>query len=278
MVGNGTMASSSSPRAAHHRAAAVAGTVAALLLAAVPVVAQEGPQEPLVTDRPDATESTETVVPGRFQLESGYTYQRFADLRLHQVGEILLRIGALDRLEVRVGLDSYLHEETLGTTAEGLADSSLGVKLKLLDNGGTGSARPDLAVLVSTTLPTGASEVSADAAQPEVRLATAWELPGGVGLGANFLYGWAEDTGRQERFNELGSSVALGYGLTEVVGVFVEHFGTYPLEDGLEDENFVNGGLTFLLGPDAQLDARVGYGLNGRDDDVFVGFGSAFRW
>ncbi|MFQ5990494.1 MAG: hypothetical protein ACE5K9_11330 [Candidatus Methylomirabilales bacterium] len=32
--------------------------------------------DPLVTDRPDFTESTETVAPGRFQIEAGYTFSR----------------------------------------------------------------------------------------------------------------------------------------------------------------------------------------------------------
>lgn len=299
MIDGGTRSSASSAGRGERggvreaRRAAVAGLVAAsVLLAATPALSQEqseGPSgEPLVTDRPDATESTETVVPGRLQLESGYTYQRVGDLRLHQVGEVLLRVGAVDRLEIRVGLESYLHEEVVGTTgpattavgmtAEGWGDTSVGLKWKLMDAGRAGSARPDVAVLASTTLPTGASAVSASAAQPEVRLATAWELPRGVGLGANLFYTWAEDTEREERFGELGSSVAVGVGLTDAVGAFVEHFGSYPLEEGLEAENFVNGGITLLLSPDAQLDARLGYGLNGRDDDVFVGLGSAFRW
>lgn len=262
---------------------AVAGAAVGLLLALAPAwaaaqaTAQEEAREPLVTDRPDATESAETVAPGRLQLESGYSYQRSGELRLHQVGEVLLRVGAVDRVEVRVGIDSYLHEQVLGTTASGWGNTSLGLKWKLLGAGSGGPARPDLAMLVSTTLPTGTAAVSSPAAEPEVRLASAWELPGDIGLGANVSWGWVDDE-RRQRFGELGSSVALGIGLTDALAAFVEHFGTYPLRDGLDDENFVNGGVTVLLGPDAQLDARLGHGLNGRENDVFVGFGSAFRW
>ena len=43
-------------------------------------------------------------------------------------------------------------------------------------------------------------------------------------------------------------------------------------------EDYVNGGVTFLAESDFQLDARIGYGLNGLDDDFFVGFGSGVRW
>ena len=43
-------------------------------------------QEPMVTDRPDFTESTSTVMPGVYQLEAGYTFARFGRTDTHQIG------------------------------------------------------------------------------------------------------------------------------------------------------------------------------------------------
>ena len=56
-----------------------------------------------------------------------------------------------------------------------------------------------------------------------------------------------------------------------------EYFGAYPAGEH-DSENYLNGGVTYLINNDLQLDGRVGYGLNGRDDDFFVGFGTAVRW
>ncbi|MGH7563856.1 MAG: hypothetical protein ACREK5_05485, partial [Gemmatimonadota bacterium] len=74
---------------------------AAVLLAAVPIPAILNAQivAPLVTDRPDFTESALTVPRGDPQLESGYTLTRADDADEHALGEVLLRIGVAGRLE-----------------------------------------------------------------------------------------------------------------------------------------------------------------------------------
>ncbi len=73
-------------------------------------------QEALVTDRPDFTESTETVKLGRFQLEGGYTFTRIDNNKEHTLGELLLRIGARQRLELRIGISSYALTRSPGGT------------------------------------------------------------------------------------------------------------------------------------------------------------------
>ncbi len=63
---------------------------ALILLGSSEWCAAHGAQaEPLVTDRPDFTESAETVAPGLFQLESGYTFTRRGDDKEHALGEFL---------------------------------------------------------------------------------------------------------------------------------------------------------------------------------------------
>ena len=245
------------------------------------VLAQEsqtGGEDPLVTDRPDATESPETVRPGRFQIEGGYTLLGVDELREHSLGEILVRVGVVDRIELRFGLNSYSWLRTPDGTVSGLSDTSFGLKAKLVQGNGSGLASPTLALLVSTTLPTGADEFSSGGAEPDIRLAAAWELSERVGLASNIGWAYANDRDAGERFHELASSVALGYGLSERWGAFIEYFGFYPVDQVRPSENFVDGGLTYLVRPDFQLDGRVGYGLNGADDSFFVGFGTTARW
>ena len=77
----------------------------ALLLLAIPATAEDPPE--LITDRPDQTESPNTVPLGFYQLELGATFNvneigSFRNETL-SVPETLLRIGLSDRLELRLG-------------------------------------------------------------------------------------------------------------------------------------------------------------------------------
>lgn len=262
----------------------VSATVLAVSLAMPSAAAAQQPSqgeaesaEPLVTDRPDATESTETVAAGRFQLESGYTYDRLEGETTHSLGELLLRVGVLDRMEVRFGFNSYQWVRFAGATLAGVEDAEIGMKVGLVEGDpGHGFDRPTVALLVSASLPTGSSVFREHGVQPELRGAVAWDLSERLGLSSNLAWGWASE--EDMRFQQGAASLALGYGWTDRVGTFLEYFGTYPESRGGPHVHFVNGGATYLLDADAQLDARLGVGLNGRDDDYFFGFGSAWRW
>lgn len=232
---------------------------------------------PLVTDRPDATESAETVGPGMVQLEAGYTFSRVERTDSHSLGEVLVRVGVSDAFELRAGFNSYEWARGPALSADGFSDTSVGIKWRLSEGGPAGSGRPALALIAATSLPTGADDFSDDGAQPELILAAGLDLSERVGLGANVGWSHRRDPDLDRRFSELIASLALGYGLSERWGAYAEYFGTYGL-DGRADESFVNGGLTYLVSRDLQLDGRVGYGLNGRDDDLFVGLGAAVRW
>lgn len=231
----------------------------------------------LVTDRPDATESPETVAPGRFQLESGYTFTNVEGVRTHTLGEFLLRVGVRDNIELRFGLNSYALVRGGALRADGLENFSVGAKIRVVSGGGVGHARPTVAILVGTSIPTGSDTIDGSSAQPEARIAAAWDLSEVVSVATNLIWSSIKGDALDERFNEWGVSLALGYVLSDRWGAYLEYFGAYP-SAGRGTEDFVNAGLTYLISNDLQLDARVGYGLNDRDDDFFVGAGTAIRW
>ena len=233
---------------------------------------------PLVTDRPDATESSETVGKGLFQLEAGYTFANFERVDVHSIGEFLLRIGVLhENVELRLGFNSYSLVRGADVDASGLQNVGIGAKVRLLSGGGVGHARPTIAVLVATTIPTGSEDIEPRSARPEARLAAAWDLSNRLSLGTNLIWSSIKDGDLEERHTAQGLSTALGYGLSDRWGAYFEYFGVYPTGER-DSENYLNGGVTYLISNDLQLDGRVGYGLNGRDDDFFVGFGTAVRW
>ncbi len=240
--------------------------------------AQGSEPEPLVTDRPDFTESPETVAPGRFQLEAGYTFTRRGDDKQHALGELLLRVGLWHQIELRLGGNSYVWLDSPDGDADGFEDLSLGVKIKLVDGSKRLElTRPTVGVIVATTLPTGDDVLGEDEPQPEFILAMAWDLSERFSLGSNLNYAYASED--DDRFHQFSGSLALGYKLTEKWGAYIEYFGFVPASDDGPNASFFDGGLTYLVTNDLQLDARVGVGVfNADSPDYFTGVGVSWRW
>jgi Putative MetA-pathway of phenol degradation len=237
-------------------------------------------QEPLVTDRPDFTESAETVPAGRFQLEAGVTHERVGqgDVDLTTFGEALLRIGIAERLELHVGLPSFGRVETAGNSLSGWTDGSLGLKWKLaaLPAGSGGRGGLDLALLAGTSAPSGDNDFTSDAWEPEVKLAAATTLTERAALSGNV--GWARAADFDERFDRYSGSLSLGLAWNDRLGSYFEVYGfdgEAPFEGS---SSFANSGFTWLLSDDLQLDLRVGTGLGDSEPEWFVGAGFGARW
>lgn len=238
-----------------------------VLLATPPLAFSSGPllgQEPLVTDRPDFTESAVSIVPGRVQVEAGATFESGDEVDAWSVGELLARIGVISGVELRVGVPSWIDVDGL----DGFDDAFLGGKVEIPASDTWGTA-----VLFGTTVPVGDEEVAAAEWQPEVVFALERDLSERVGVGFNG--GWSRPVEGEERVDELFGSAAVGFDLGGGWGAFGETFGFVTDGDG---RAFVNGGITRLIGLDLQLDARVGAGVGGASDVWFAGVGFSRRW
>ena len=74
------------------------------------------------------------------------------------------------------------------------------------------------------------------------------------------------------------ASLAAAVALSEKVGAYVEYFGFYPNAEHSDAAHTINGGLTYLINNNFQIDWRIGAGLNEEADDFFTGVGFAFRF
>jgi len=247
--------------------------LAAVLSGVFPASSMAQSEAPLVTDRPDFTESAVTVPRGDVQLESGYTFTRAEDGDEHALGEILLRIGLVERLEARIGLGSHAWMTAAGNDPSGFEDPSLGLKAVLAQEETAGVAA---AVLAATSIPIGDRDVGEDDWQPEIKLAVSRGLSEALALAANAGYARASEGG--EGFDQGSASLSLGMGLSERWGAYAETYGTFPVSPSGDDEAVLNGGFTFLVHPLLQLDARAGAGLTDAAPDFFLGVGIARRW
>ncbi len=235
--------------------------------------------DPLVTDRPDFTESALAVAPGVVQLELGYTLTRGGAVNTHTLGEVLLRIGIVPRAELRVGLNSFAWDDDPLGDNTGLEDASVGLKVELANGGGAlgfDLLKPRVALLLSTTIPTGGAAFGEEDLRPGAVLALSWDVSERVGLGANANVAAASEAG--DRYGQFSGAVSVGVSLTERVGAYGEYFMFAPSGPGDDATGFLNGGFTFLVSNDFQFDARAGIGLYGTDTDLFVGAGLARRF
>ena len=254
--------------------------LAGLLALSLPASAAE---EPLVTDRPDQTESAEVVPKGTLQLEAGWTFTRddegAAWLEQHEIPQTLLRVGVSRRIELRFGWDGYATSEIESPAGrvdhDGVGDASLGLKALLRPATGR---EPQIALLAGTTLPVGDDEVTSDEADPELRLALAHDLTDRLSLGYNVGVARESEPGEGSRELAFGT-VALGIGLGDRTGMFLELFGDTPLDSGDGDGAIsFDAGVTYLLRETVQLDLAAGRRLGGAAPDWFLGVGLSWRW
>lgn len=263
------------PTKAGHAAEGLAALLVVVALGPAGLTAQQAEDEPrpLVGDRPDFTESAVAVSPGRVQVEAGYTFTRAGEDRVHDLGEALVRVGVVPRAELRIGVNSFSVRDPVGAgTDSGMRDVSLGAKLALPEP--SDRAVPKAALLVGTTLPTGSDRFGARDPRPGATVALGWDPADRIGLGVNGGYTHEQDEDGR-RVDELSASGAVSWELSAAAGLFAEYFGLF--RDVGEDENFLSGGATWLLGPDLQLDGRLGVGLDGPDPDYFAGVGIVVR-
>jgi hypothetical protein len=232
--------------------------------------------EALITDRPDFTESPQVVPQGRVQIEGGVTYSREGARRATGGGEVLVRVPVAKKVEVRFGLPSYVRQRD-GGRSSGLDDSFLGAKLAL-SPGDAQRKKPALGLLIGATLPTGANAIGEDAYQPEAILSASWELSPKLAFNSNVGYGRPSDGGT--RFSQLFGSVSLGFTLSDKWGAFAEVYGLTKADATGKSAKYVDGGVTYLINNDFQLDARLGFGLNNKlgGPDYFTGVGASRRF
>jgi hypothetical protein len=240
-------------------------------------------QYSLESDRPDFTEGSSTVTAGHLQIEGGYSYvyndNSEGRSESHTLPLLLLRAGIKDDLELRIAWEGYTNQSLRSDgqsefVSQGGTDFSVGIKHRMYTEEG---ALPDISFIAELGIPAGAKATTADEVEPALKLIWAHSLPGDFSLAGNINFsGPVEDS---QRFFETAASIALAVPLNATIGTYVEYFGFYPGRDAPERSsmNFLNGGFTYGVTENLQLDVLAGFGLNDQADDFFTGLGFALR-
>jgi hypothetical protein len=221
-------------------------------------------------DRPGFGDGTTTIAPGTVQAGLGYAFNGNG-LNSHELGQLLLRYGLTNGVEVRGGVGSYVINES--PADDGYAGTAVGAKVRLFRNDLTA-----LSGVATLGLPTGtgAFDTSDDRARQELKLAfegaLGEDITFSVNGGASFFY----NSGVQDdRAVEWLFIPTLSFSVTETTGAYVGYAGFY--DDG-PNANWVEGGVTYLYNTDTQLDVNTGLRVDDNGDDFFLGVGVARRF
>lgn len=221
----------------------------------------------IITDRPDQTESSSTIEKGSLQIESGallgYIEENATTQKQVLAPSTLFRLGIAQGIELRVlhQLESNKNQED-GTRIKGICDLEVGTKIQILrkENKST-----EVAFLSHLIIPTGSTSVSADAWGTINKFAISHPLTDNLGLGYNIGYNYFS-----KGSGDLTYSIALGYGLTERVSIYIEPYG-HLAEFEKHISNF-DTGFTYLVKDNLQFDFSFGTGINHTMNYIALGF------
>ena len=240
----------------------------------------------IITDRPDATESPNTVEPGFVQIETGGYYTRFEenDITSETLGynTTLARIGLLENLELRLGvnyeqnqLTSKMGASEVSSDFKSLTPMLAGIKINLFE----GRSGTDFGFLGHLYLPfTTSTPEALEGTTPEpkttgadFRFSVGHELSDRAGIAYNLGGLWSGDnTGVAFVY-----TVAYGYALSDKIGAYVEFYGDAP--ELSSAHHYWDAGFTYLAGWNLQYDLTFGRSIT-EGQDLLLSAGLSYKF
>ncbi|MEZ5083213.1 MAG: transporter [Bacteroidales bacterium] len=229
-------------------------------------------------DRP--TQSISPVLVGKtfFQIETGAMYTNREDdvseRRSLSIGTTLLRYGVLSNLELRLesGFESTQLDSVntpFDTAYSGLGAVSAGFKVFICEEKGI---RPALAIVGSITFRhLGNENFAPTYSYPIGKLAASHALSKQWSLGYNIGFAYNGET--PDGF--FVYSIFTGYKISEHLWSFAEVYGKF--DHGDFPRHRLDGGFTYLLRKNLQIDLTGGYGLNKEVKRFFINGGVSWR-
>ena len=221
---------------------------------------------PVWAGRPLDTEDTGTVEPGKAELEVSGDFARNPEDRTW-FAKGVLNLGVVPRLEVRIESLLLSLEPDEGRRRDGIGDSLVGLKYRLLDEADT---VPAVLGALTVRLPTGDEDRGLGAGEVDVGLlAVASKTFGPVNLTGNAGYTFVT---RDRELEFWALAAAIEYRATAAWSLLGEVVGTLPGHRGAEMV-VLRAGTTYAVHPRVRVDTGVGFGVTRQSPDVLVTFG-----
>ncbi|MEX0724339.1 MAG: transporter [Gracilimonas sp.] len=227
-------------------------------------------QETFPPDRPGIGNGSAITPNNMLGVEAGlqFTTSEFVDQ--FDVGQLLLRYGLAEKLEIRALLNSYssatLNTPTEELTNSGFNDVALGAKYNIIP---TNENRPNVSALLEVSLPFGSDAFTADEVVPVVGILADQTLGDFWGISSNFGYTF----GAGDLEDSWLYTLTPGFTLpgNENIAGYAGYAGMYYGEG--VNQHWLEGGMTYSLENGSQLDVNLGYETEG--EIFFIGAGFA---
>ncbi len=261
----------------------------------------------LSTDRPDTTESPYTVDAGHLQIELSfidYTRDRSDSTdpsisngqtsqtrRVFAVAPMLIKVGLLHNMDFQLGIDPYTHERTSdgdsSTSVDGFGDTVARLKINLWGNDTEGTA---FAIMPFVKFPTARNGLGNGVVEGGIIAVLSMPLPNGFSLGLMAELDFNQDTSEPSALPTAGDDQDTRYSVDFVHTVtisrdllgdlagYIEYAGFLNLNDDEDYRGYFNGGFTYGLTNDVQLDCGVRVGLTEAADDLGLFTGISVRY
>jgi len=233
--------------------------------------------EPLITDRPDATEASSTVGKGILQIETGGLYESFEENNIksesYTFNTTLIRYGILNNVEIRLGWNftegtTKVNGNKLDNISSGFSTLLLGVKIDIAEEK---NGWPEVA-LIGHVFPlfSASQDYRPETTGIDFRFSMSHTLGEKSSLGYNLGGHWGNDSPEAAAIY----TVAYGYSITDKFGMYAEVYGDFP-EDN-KANHYWDAGLTYLVSNDLQLDIYAGTSIT-EGQDLLLGLGLSYR-
>ncbi len=248
----------------------------------------------IITDRPDATESPNTVEPGYVQIETGGYYTRYEGevekTESHGYNTTLARIGLLENMELRLGVNyennhvtTTMGDASVKTDFKSFTPLLAGIKINLFEGQsfGGGPGKTDFGFLGHLYLPftsstpedmsSGDSEVMPQTTGADFRFSVGHELSDSSGLAYNLGGQWAGDGSGMAFVYTL----AYGYSLSERIRAYIELYGDAP--ELSSANHYWDAGFTYIAGWNLQYDLTFGRSITD-GQDLLLSAGLSYKF
>lgn len=234
---------------------------------------------PLAADRPDATESPQTVDKGRFQIETtllGYASDKSHGVRTETFSglETNIKFGVTDSSDLQFVFTPYVNE-TVKTSTDSSSNTSHGdmqvrAKFNLWGNDGGNDA---FALMPFIKLPSG--KFSNDQTEAGLIATYATQLQH-YSLGAQLQLDYLHDDENNSMDWAWSHTAVLGYPINNQLGGYLEYIGEYTLENDYLP--YASLGFTWQTSQDMQWDIGSKLGLHQKSEDINVFSGFTYRF
>jgi Putative MetA-pathway of phenol degradation len=224
---------------------------------------------PIVTDRPDQTESPFLVPPKYWQLETGFYEQHIENIpHTHEwiLPNVLIKYGLNRRLELRLVMEgSKVVQKNIKNPNFQLNPIDLGFKAQFWEEKG---GIPKTSLLVHSTLPPFWDKSAPQHWGTLFRFTMQHTLSKKWNLGYNLGGVW-----QQNQMNGL-YTLSFGHSLSSKLSFYVETYGAFSTQNGIYPK--FNAGVTFNPKPNLLFDVSFGKSQFHQMYD-FIGIGFSIR-